>query len=168
VGLTFDGVVIGVVTAHGWLIAGGLAISGVGVLAAAVFGLRGQPVDRFATYASSPNGTDEPTEPASGTQRWGCARLEKEGDPMASEGTRQEFEQIVERLTTDYPSLGRPPGQPWSRPVLVAVLVTGGVVWGLLSVAMVAWGWRGVVLTGVVAGLAALAAIVDARRRRDG
>lgn len=84
---------------------------------------------------------------------------------MASEGTRPEFDRIVERLTSDYPSLGRPPGLPWSRPVLITVMVAGGVVWALLSIAMVAWGARGVALTGVVVTLTALAAAVDHRRR---
>jgi membrane associated rhomboid family serine protease len=84
---------------------------------------------------------------------------------MASERTRQEFDRIVERLTSDYPSLGRPPGLPWSRPVLITIMTVGGVVWALLSMAMVAWGARGVALTGGVAAIAALAAAIDTRRR---
>ncbi|HEX5205609.1 hypothetical protein ACFQS1_10735 [Paractinoplanes rhizophilus] len=66
---------------------------------------------------------------------------------MASRDTRQEFEDIVERLTTDYPSLARTGMPPFARPVLVTLLIVGGLAWALLSVAMVAWGWRGVVLT---------------------
>ena len=85
---------------------------------------------------------------------------------MGSRDTRHEFEQIVERLTTDYPSLGRTSRRPWPRPVLVAVLVVGGVGWGLLSVAMVAWGRVGVILTLTVVAVAAIVAAVDARRRR--
>lgn len=84
---------------------------------------------------------------------------------MASEDTRQEFQQIVERLTTDYPSLGRGPGLPWPRPVLISMMVIGGVVWGLLSIAMVAWAWRGVVLTVSVVAITAVALTLDARRR---
>ncbi|GIE93013.1 hypothetical protein [Paractinoplanes rishiriensis] len=148
------------VTGHGWLVAGGLAIGGVGVLAA-VLSLRDasfyagsqEPctaIDRLPTYASPPNG---------------FTRFEEEGDRMAAEGTRQEFEQIVERLTADYPSLTHE-GLPWPRPVLITMLSVGGVAWGLLSVAMVAWGWRGVVLTGVVAALAAGGVAVDLHRRR--
>ncbi|WP_433381486.1 hypothetical protein ACQPZX_17185 [Actinoplanes sp. CA-142083] len=66
---------------------------------------------------------------------------------MASRDTRQEFEDIVERLTSDYPSLARTGMPPFTRPVLVTLLIVGGMTWGLLSVAMVAWGWKGVVLT---------------------
>jgi len=66
---------------------------------------------------------------------------------MASRDTRQEFEDIVERLTSDYPSLARTGMPPFTRPVLVTLLIVGGVTWGLLSVAMVAWGGKGVVLT---------------------
>jgi hypothetical protein len=84
---------------------------------------------------------------------------------MASEGTRHEFDRIVERLTSEYPSLGRPPGLPWSRPVLITVMAVGGVVWALLSMAMVAWGARGVALTVAVVVAAALAAAVDHHRR---
>jgi hypothetical protein len=153
--------VTGTVTMQGWLVAGGLAISGVGMLAA-LLGLRGggspcapapdrqSRIDRLATYASPSGGTDTPAS------------------RMATEGTHQEFEQIVGHLTTDYPALGREPGRPWSRPVLIAVLVVGPVGWGLLSIAMVAWGWRGIALTGGVVAVAALAAAVGAHRRRAG
>jgi hypothetical protein len=85
---------------------------------------------------------------------------------MGSRDTRHEFEQIVERLTEDYPSLGRAPSRPWPRPVLITVLVVGGVGWGLLSIAMVAWGRSGVILTCAVVAVAAIAAVIDARRRR--
>lgn len=85
---------------------------------------------------------------------------------MGTEDKRREFEEIVTRLTTDYPSLARPAGLPWPRPVLITVMVVGGVVWALLSVAMVAWGARGVALTCAVVAAAAVAAAVDARRRR--
>ena len=65
---------------------------------------------------------------------------------MASRDTRQEFEGIVERLTADYPSLARTGLPPWPRPVLITVLAVGAVVRGFLSVAMVAWGRRGVAI----------------------
>jgi hypothetical protein len=167
--------VTGAVTAQGWLVAGGLAISGVGVLVA-VLGIRRDgsfyagsqerltPVDNFATYASPLGGSADPAQPGP----CGCGRArcdDEERDQMATEGTRQEFDQIVERLTTDYPALGRPAGLPWSPRVRIAVAVAGSVVWGLLSVAMVAWGWRGLVLTGAVAAVAAAVAALDIRRR---
>ena len=83
---------------------------------------------------------------------------------MATEDKRREFDEIVERLTTDYPALARR-GQPWPRAVLISVLVTGGVVWGLLSIAMVAWGWKGVVLTCSVVSFVIGALVLDHRRR---
>ena len=84
---------------------------------------------------------------------------------MSTEDKRREFDDIVARLTTDYPTLTRRPWPRWPRPVLIAVLVTAGVVWGLLSVAMVAWGLRGVALTAAVVTVAAFAAFLDARKR---
>jgi len=69
---------------------------------------------------------------------------------MGTEDKRREFDDIVARLTTDYPSLARMPGTPWPRPVLISVLVAGALVWGVLSILMVVWGWRGVVLTAAV------------------
>jgi hypothetical protein len=85
---------------------------------------------------------------------------------MGTEDKRREFEEIVTRLTTDYPSLARPAGRPLPRHVLIPVAVVAGVVWGLLSVAMVVWGARGVALTCTVVVLAGIAATVDSRRRR--
>ncbi|GAA2608947.1 hypothetical protein [Paractinoplanes durhamensis] len=84
---------------------------------------------------------------------------------MATEDKQRQFDQIVERLTTDYPSLRRLPRQ-WPRPVLITVLSVAGVVWALLSVAMVAWGARGVALTLAVVALSAVALAVDNYRRR--
>jgi hypothetical protein len=83
---------------------------------------------------------------------------------MSTEDKRREFDDIVARLTTDYPALSRAPWPRWPRPVLITVLVTAGVVWGLLSVAMVAWGLRGVALTAAVVTTAAVAAVMDARK----
>jgi hypothetical protein len=84
---------------------------------------------------------------------------------MATEDRQRQFEQIVERLTADYPSLQRVP-RLWPRPVLITVLTVGGIGWGLLSVAMVAWGAAGVALTFGVVALAAAALYVDGYRRR--
>lgn len=83
---------------------------------------------------------------------------------MSTEDKRREFDDIVARLTTDYPTLTREPWPRWPRPVLITVLVTAGIVWGLLSVAMVAWGARGVLLTCAVVAVAAFAAILDVRK----
>jgi hypothetical protein len=87
---------------------------------------------------------------------------------MASRDTRQEFEDIVERLTTDYPSLARTGMPPFPRPVLVTLLVVGGLTWAFLSVAMVAWGWKGVVLTCAAVLGAAVALAVRTYRWRAG
>jgi hypothetical protein len=83
---------------------------------------------------------------------------------MGARDTRHEFDEIVGRLTADYPSLART--SRWPRPVLIAMLSVGGVVWGLLSVAMVAWGWRGVVLTCAVVAATGVAIAVDNWRWR--
>jgi hypothetical protein len=85
---------------------------------------------------------------------------------MGSRDTRHEFEQIVDRLTSDYPSLKGTSRRPWPRSILIAVLVVGAVGWGLLSVAMVAWGRSGVILTLAVVAVVAIAGAIDARRRR--
>jgi len=85
---------------------------------------------------------------------------------MGTEDKRREFDDIVARLITDYPSLARVSGTGWSRPALISVLVAGALIWGLLSVLMVAWGWRGVVLTGVVVAVVAAGAAARAYRRR--
>ncbi|MEU8821953.1 hypothetical protein [Actinoplanes sp. NPDC048796] len=83
---------------------------------------------------------------------------------MATNDKEREFAEIVERLTTDYPSLAgrrRPP-----RRVLITLAVVGGLVWGLLSVAMVAWGVFGVALTCTIVLLTGGAIAVDAHRWR--
>jgi hypothetical protein len=88
---------------------------------------------------------------------------------MATEDKRRQFEQIVERLQADYPSLARRPGPQWSRwsrPARIMVAVLGALVWGLLSVAMVAWGVAGVVLAVAVVAIVIVAAAVDAIRHR--
>jgi hypothetical protein len=87
---------------------------------------------------------------------------------MGTEDTRQEFEGIVERLTTDYPSLTRTGTPPWPRPLLVTVLVVGGLTWAFLSVAMVAWGLPGIVLTVAVVLAAVAAQAVRTHRWRTG
>jgi hypothetical protein len=84
--------------------------------------------------------------------------------PMGTDDKQRQFEQIVAHLTADYPSLaGR---RRWSRQVIVLAAVVGGLVWGLLSVAMVAWGRAGVVLTCAVVAALGAAAAVDTYRRR--
>jgi hypothetical protein len=83
---------------------------------------------------------------------------------MGTDDKQRQFEQIVARLTADYPSLaGR---SRWSRQVLVTAAVVGGLLWGLLSVAMVAWGRAGVLLTCAVVAVLGATAAVDAYRRR--
>lgn len=85
---------------------------------------------------------------------------------MGTEDKRRQFDEIVAHLTAEDPSLGRDPRVRWPRSVLITVLIAGGLIWGLLSVSMVAWGWKGVVLTCTVVAIALVAAAVDARRRR--
>jgi len=81
---------------------------------------------------------------------------------MGTNDKQRQFDQIVARLTADYPSLaGRP---PWSVRRRVTVAIVGGIVWGLLSVAMVAWGAVGVVLTCSVVAVLATVVAVDAYR----
>jgi hypothetical protein len=83
---------------------------------------------------------------------------------MGTNDKQRQFDEIVARLTADYPSLAGP--RRWSRRVLIIAAVVGGLVWGLLSVAMVAWGVIGVVLTCSVVAVVAAAIGVDAYRRR--
>ncbi|GAA4607245.1 hypothetical protein BJY16_006230 [Actinoplanes octamycinicus] len=83
---------------------------------------------------------------------------------MDSDRDQREFDRIVARLVDDFPGLaGR---RPWPRRVRAAVAVVGGLLWGLLSVAMVAWGTAGVVLTVVVVAAVATLLIADHYRRR--
>jgi hypothetical protein len=83
---------------------------------------------------------------------------------MGARDTRQQFDEIVGRLTADYPSLART--SRWPRSVMIAMLVIGGVAWGLLSISMVAWGWRGVVLTCAVVAVTGAATAIDSWRQR--
>ena len=85
---------------------------------------------------------------------------------MGTEDKRRDFDQIVAHLTADYPSLRRMSARPWPRRVLVPLALLGAVVWALLSIAMVAWGSRGVVLTCVTVAVTAVAAGVATHRRR--
>lgn len=83
---------------------------------------------------------------------------------MGPNEKQRQFDQIVAHLTADYPSLaGR---RRWPRQMVIAVAVAGGLLWGLLSVAMVAWGAVGVLLTCAVAGVVGAVAAVDSYRRR--
>lgn len=84
---------------------------------------------------------------------------------MGTNDRQHQFEQIVAQLRADYPSLsGR---RRWPRHVAVTAAVLGGVLWGLLSVAMVAWGAVGVILTCSVVALTVAALGLDAYRHRD-
>lgn len=83
---------------------------------------------------------------------------------MGTNDRQRQFDQIVAGLTADYPSLaGRP---RWSRRVVTTAAAAGGVAWALLSVAMVAWGAAGVLLTCVVVALVGTAIAVDGVRSR--
>ena len=83
---------------------------------------------------------------------------------MGTDDRQRQFDQIVARLTVDYPSLaGR---RRFSPRVRAAAAVVGGIVWGLLSVAMVAWGAAGVALTCSVVAIVGAAITVDGYRRR--
>ena len=83
---------------------------------------------------------------------------------MGTNDKERQFDQIVARLTADYPSLaGR---RRRSRRFLITVAVVGGLAWGLLSVAMVAWGATGVVLTCALVATVGVGAAADAYRRR--
>ncbi|BCJ48311.1 hypothetical protein GCM10010168_77630 [Actinoplanes ianthinogenes] len=82
---------------------------------------------------------------------------------MESDRDQREFDRIVARLVDDFPGLaGR---RRWPRQVRIAVAVFGGLLWGLLSVAMVAWGAAGVVLTCVLVAAAVALLIADHYRR---
>jgi hypothetical protein len=83
---------------------------------------------------------------------------------MGTNDKQRQFDEIVARLTADYPSLaGR---RPRSRRVLITAAVIGGLVWGLLCVAMVAWGAPGVVLTCALVSILGAGIAADAYRRR--
>jgi peptidoglycan/LPS O-acetylase OafA/YrhL len=82
---------------------------------------------------------------------------------MSTEDKRRDFDDIVDHLAADYPSLVRPPWPRWPRPVLITVSICCAVVWALLSVAMVAWGLAGVALTCVIVAACAVAGVLDAR-----
>lgn len=84
---------------------------------------------------------------------------------MGTNDRQRQFDQIVARLTADYPSLAS--RRRWSRRVRTFVAVVGGLLWALLSVSMVAWGAVGVALTcGVVVAVAAGAAVAAYPRLR--
>jgi hypothetical protein len=83
---------------------------------------------------------------------------------MGTNDRERQFDQIVARLTADYPSLaGR---RRWSRRILISMAVVGALVWALLSVAMVAWGLIGILLTCAVVTVFGVGLAVDAYRQR--
>jgi hypothetical protein len=84
---------------------------------------------------------------------------------MATNDRQRQFDEIVARLTADYPSLAGRMRRP--RHVRITLAVLGGLAWALLSVAMVAWGAAGVVLTCSVVALTGAAFAADAYRHRD-
>jgi uncharacterized membrane protein len=84
---------------------------------------------------------------------------------MGTNDRQRQFDQIVADLRTDYPSLAG--HRRWTRRVLITAAVLGGIVWALISVAMVAWGLTGVVLACSVVVLTGATIAVDAYRRRD-
>jgi fatty acid desaturase len=84
---------------------------------------------------------------------------------MATNDRQRQFDEIVARLTADYPSLAGRRHRP--RHVLITLAVLGGLAWALLSVAMVAWGAAGVILTVAVVAVTGLAIALDSYRHRD-
>ena len=84
---------------------------------------------------------------------------------MGTEDKKRQFDEIVEHLTAEYPSLNRPV-QRLPRWALITLAVLGALVWGLLSVAMVAWGATGIMLTCAVVALTAMAAGMNAWHSR--
>jgi hypothetical protein len=84
---------------------------------------------------------------------------------MATNDRQRQFDEIVARLTADYPSLAG--GRRRPRHLVITLAVLGGVAWALLSVAMVAWGAPGVVLTCSVVAVTGLAVAADTYRHRD-
>jgi hypothetical protein len=83
---------------------------------------------------------------------------------MSTEDKHRDFDSIVDHLAADYPSLVRPPWPRWPRPVLITVSICAAVLWGLLSVAMVAWGLTGILLTCAIVAACVVAGVLDARR----
>ncbi|MBG0565874.1 hypothetical protein [Actinoplanes aureus] len=85
---------------------------------------------------------------------------------MATRDTRREFDEIVGRLTADYPSLTRPVRVLPRRVVRILLAVGGGLLWAGLSVLMVVAGTVGVVITCLIVGAVLAVALTTARRRR--
>ena len=84
---------------------------------------------------------------------------------MGTNDRQRQFDQIVAHLKADYPSLTD--RRRWSDRILMTAAVLGGIVWALLSVAMVAWGIAGVALTLAVVAITVAGFAVDAYRHRD-
>jgi fatty acid desaturase len=85
---------------------------------------------------------------------------------MGTEDKRRQFDEIVAHLIAEDPSLARMPRRRPPRWALIVVLLFGAVAWGLLSVAMVAWGAAGVLLACMSVTAVGTVLIVDEHRRR--
>ncbi|MEU4426509.1 hypothetical protein AB0F81_38295 [Actinoplanes sp. NPDC024001] len=85
---------------------------------------------------------------------------------MATRDTRREFDEIVGRLTADYPSLTRPVRLLPRRVVLILLAVGGGLLWAGLNVLMVVTGTVGVIITCAVVGVVLAVALHREHRRR--
>jgi hypothetical protein len=93
---------------------------------------------------------------------------------MGTGDQRQGFDEIVKQLTTDDPEFGklaRETPRALSRGARTVLLISGGLIWALLSVLMVAWGWPGVMLTvlavAYTARVLATGSLIGRERGRD-
>ncbi|WP_305785581.1 DUF3040 domain-containing protein [Symbioplanes lichenis] len=88
---------------------------------------------------------------------------------MAAKDQRRQFEDIVARLTADDPDFAetmRAGRSSLSTAARVTLAVAGAIVWGLLSVLMVAWRTPGVILT-IAVVLVTLAVAITRERRNQ-
>lgn len=84
---------------------------------------------------------------------------------MATRDTRREFDEIVGRLTADYPSLAKPVRRLPRRVMLIVLAVVGGLLWAGLSVLMVVAGAVGVLITCLTVAVVLAVAVTLERRR---
>lgn len=66
---------------------------------------------------------------------------------MSTKDNRREFDEIAGRLTAEDPSLAQPVRMIPRRLKLAILAVAAILLWGVLSILMVAWGAPGVILT---------------------